>query len=396
MSIDCLKPTKENLADLKEANGKDTKAGFVLLNNGTTQYVNDTFINGLIGGNTGSGKTQSAVLPFLDQVIKKKESAIVMDPKDELLRSVHKSIDSEYQLFCINLRRPSYSMSGWDPLKAIRTLLKSDKPEERDMGYDMLNDLWDCVYSEDKTNDVFWPQSAKSFAKGLTLSLFKYADPEQMNIRSVSVMMQQSEERVPRLSGIAAKGLYDLLPYGSIAKTNLGTYACACNETRGSIHSVAVNSMSAFCESEGIMSLLCRDDLSILDLDVSKPFLIFIVLPLESSRYDQLGGILVSQLVKYLYAAAYRLGGSLPIRTNLILEEIGAVAKAIPDLDRYMATGRSCNIRTVLVVQSLAQIEHAYGKEKSEAIKDCINLTIGFMRRNGYACRTRCIYAQQR
>src|SRR5699024_5536066 len=107
-------------------------------------------------------------------------------------------------------------------------------------------------------------------------------------------------------------------------------------------------------------------------------FILIIITPDETDVYDTLSGLLVSQMSQNLIRIAQDKGGRLPIRVNIILEELGSVGKSIPTLPNLMVASRSRNIRLMLVLQSYTHRIDGYGKSKSETINSCIGITIGF------------------
>ena len=150
------------------------------------------------------------------------------------------------------------------------------------------------------------------------------------------------------------------------------------NETRASIHSVAASGLEVFSRSKGLMEMLSDDTLNIMDIDVNRPFILTVITPDETDVYDALSGLLVSQVSQHLIRVAQEKGGRLPIRVNIILEELGSVGKSIPSLPNLMVASRSRNMRLMLVLQSNAQLVDVYGKSKAETINSCIGITIGF------------------
>ena len=126
------------------------------------------------------------------------------------------------------------------------------------------------------------------------------------------------------------------------------------------------------------MEMLSDDTLNIMDIDVNRPFILTVITPDETDVYDALSGLLVSQVSQHLIRVAQEKGGRLPIRVNIILEELGSVGKSIPSLPNLMVASRSRNLRLMLVLQSIAQLTDVYGKSKAETINSCIGITIGF------------------
>lgn len=356
-------------------------AGPVLYCEKGVKYTDDSEAHIAVIGRTGVGKSQCGSLPFMREVLRKNESLLMIDPKGEGYRRNGCYIPSHYQKFILDFRSPYHSPSGWNPLSAAYRLFreKSSDPSSKDAAASMVSEFWEAVYPVDANSDPFWNESAANYAKGLTYGLFEQAsDEEQVNLDSISVMMDESEIRAGMYTQL--KMFYDALPTDSLAKKALAGYVSGPNDTRGSTHAVAAKGLEIFSRSKGLMEMLRggRDALNVLDIDVRRPFAIIIITPDETNVYDALAGILVSQIAQHLVCVAQEMGGRLPIRVNIILEELGSI-KSIVSLPTLMVTGRSRNIRLMLVLQSgSSQLEDIYGKSKAEIINSCIGITIGF------------------
>ncbi len=357
---------------IDKANG----AGPIVYVENGRKYSDDSEAHIGVFGRTGKGKSQCCVLPCCRNIVEKNESGIFLDPKGEIYRKLSCFIPAHYQVICLDFRNPRKSPTKWNPLSTPYRLFCSKDPDDNDVASSMLSELWNGVYPYDGHSDKFWTDSSANYAKGLTYGLFEMADADLINLDSVAVMMEQSEIRMG--SGTILKTFYDSLPLDSLAKRNLATYATAPNETRASIHSVAASGLEVFSRSRGLMEMLGEDTLNIMDIDVNRPFVCFVITPDETDVYDSLAGLFVSQLTQHLIRVAQEKGGKLPIRVNIILEELGSVGKSIPALPNLMVASRSRNMRLMLVLQSLAQLTDVYGKSKAETINSCIGITIGF------------------
>lgn len=327
-------------------------------------------------GRTGKGKSQCCSLPYMREVLKKGESLIMLDPKGEGFKRNDCFIPKEYQKFVVDFRNPRKSLTKWNPLTYPKKMYDSKDPNDNDVASSMISEFWNGVYPWDGHSDKFWTDASVNYAKGLTYGLFETFEDEYINLDSVAVMMEQSEERFGPIT--IAKAFYDMLPSDSLAKRNLATYVTGPNETRASIHSVAASGLEVFSRSRGLMEMLGEDTLDIKNLDVNRPFVLLILTPDETDVYDSLAGLLISQISQHLIRVAQDLGGRLPIRVNIILEELGSVGKSIPTLANLMVASRSRNMRLMLVLQSNAQLDDVYGKSKAETIRSSIGITIGF------------------
>lgn len=351
-------------------------AGPVVYVENGRKYSDDSESHIAVIGRTGKGKSQCCSLPFMREILRKGESLIMLDPKGEGYRKNSCYIPDSYQVFCVDFRNPRKSPTKWNPLSTPYRLFCSDDPDDNDIASSMVSELWNGVYPYDGHSDKFWTDSSVNYAKGLTYGLFETSAKEHINLDSIAVMMEQSECRLG--GGNILKTFYEELPIDSLAKRNLATYVTAPNETRASIHSVATSGLEVFSRSRGLMEMLGEDTLNIMDIDVERPFILTIITPDETDVYDALSGLLISQVSQHLIRVAQEKGGKLPVRVNVILEELGSVGKSIPTLPNLMVASRSRNMRLMLILQSLAQLTDVYGKSKAETINSCIGITIGF------------------
>lgn len=351
-------------------------AGPILYAANGRKYSDDGESHIAVIGRTGKGKSQCCSLPYMREILQKRESLIMLDPKGEGYQKNACYIPPDYQIFCVNFRTPRKSLTKWSPFSMPYRLFSSGDPDESDVASSMLSEFWNGVYPYDGHSDRFWTDSAANYAKGLTYALFQMAPKEHVNLDSVAIMMEQSEIRMG--TGTLLKTFYDDLPNDSLAKRNLAAYVTAPNETRASIHSVAASGLEVFSRSKGLMEMLADDTQNILDIDVCHPFCLVIIMPDETDVYDALAGLLISQISQHLIRVAQEKGGKLPIRVNLILEELGSVGRSIPSLPNLMVASRSRNMRLMLVLQSNAQLVDVYGKSKAETILSCVGITIGF------------------
>lgn len=367
-----------------ETNTKGMGAGPVLHFINGKRHSDDGEAHIAVIGQTGKGKSQCSSLPFMREVLLKHESLVMIDPKGEGYRRNACYIPDDYQVFCIDFRSPRRSPTRWNPLSAPYRLFKSPNPDDVDIACSMVAELWSDVYPVSVHEDAFWPQSAANYAKGLTYGLFEAGMESDININTISAMMEQSD--LTCSSGPATgfrrntmiNCFHASLPSDSLAKKCLASYVSGPDDTRNSIHSVAANGLEVFSRSKGLMYMLSEDTLNILDLDVDRPFVLIIITPDETNVYDSLSGFLISQVMQHLIRVAQNRGGKLPIRVNVILEELGSVGKSISTLANLCVASRSRGIRLMLILQSKDQLEDVYGKSKAETIYSSIGITIGF------------------
>ena len=370
--------TKEITRVFKSSAESDCGAGPIVYHKARMKWCDDGESHIAALGRTGMGKSQAVTLPYMREIISKGECLIIVDPKGEAYEKNACFIPDTYEKIIINLRNPRKSPSSFNLLKLPYELYKSSNPDDNDAASSAINELWRGVFPHEGP-DTFWPDAASNLGKALTYGLFETANKQYINLDSISVMLQQLEKRV--FGDTLAKKFYDYLPHNSLAKQNLASYISAPSETRGSIHSVASAGFEVFNRSKGLIEMLSReeDSFNLLNLDVDKPFIFVLITPDERSDCDCVAGLIISQITQFLIRVAQERGGRLPIKTHLILEELGSIGgKAIPNLAHLMVAGRSRGLRITLILQSYSQLIDTYGKSKAETIRSCVGTTYAF------------------
>jgi len=344
-----------------------------------TKYYDDSESHILVNGNTGCGKSGCVSSAYAINCLEAKENLICIDPKGDLYYRTCYLAERSHRVICIDFRNPRVSKDRWNPLLSPFEFYTSEDPTNKDIASNQLRATASSLYPRDSNADPFWCDSAIESFLGFTYGLFEKGSREQININSVARMMEVSEQRTGM--SFAAKEFSNSFPEDSIVRRHLAAYVSAPTETRASIHAVAANSMAVFSHSRGLMELLSHDTIGINSLDVDeKPLAIYIIIPDESSSFDSLAGLLVSQLMQHFIRLAHdKYNGRLPSRINLILEELSSVGKSISDLDKLMSAGRSRNIRIMMVLQNgSSQLVDVYGKSKASSINSCVGITFAF------------------
>lgn len=376
-------------------------AGPTIFTENGVNYYDPSEAHTLIIGSTGTGKsnTTAGSMGHVENISKARENLIMIDPKGEGIGKYgNELMDKGYEVKCINFDIPGKSPTTWDPLEYIRKLYASLYHDDKDFAATMLNEFAKSIYPNNKNADPFWTDSAAEFFMGCVYLLLENADTDEINLNSIDSIMQSADAKI----GVSTymKECYNILDDGSMAKRYLATYVNAPNDTRMSIFSVAKNGIAKFSQSKGLMNMLNNGNLNIRELDVDKPFALFIVKPDENSTYDALCGFLVTQLTQhFIKLARDKYNGQLPVKLHIILEELGCLGESITNLPNLMVASRSRNIRLCLVLQSYSQLEDIYGKSRSETILSSVGVTIAFSTSNwdtleewSHKCGNRTVY----
>ncbi len=327
-------------------------------------------------GVSGAGKSRRCSIPTTRMLIESGESFAVVDPKGEIYNQTACYLGDTYEWYVLNFRDMAASMC-WNPLMEPYRLYTSQDPSEREQACQMIDDLAASLYPIVGNNDPFWPCQARDLFAGACYLLFENARPEEVHIASVFHMISQGEETLGQ--GTYLKLLIDELPRDSIGGMMLKSYVTTANDTKGGIRSTFFMGISKFVRSAEMLKTLGNDQINIYGHTGQKPVAIYVILPDETPVFNELAGVFMSQItLHYIHLAQKNFNGRLPVRFNVILEELGNIGKAVPNLAYLMSASRSRNIRCHLFLQNMSQLSDIYGEEGAQTITSNADIILAF------------------
>jgi len=365
------KEIKEELerVEIKQSNSK--AAGVPLILNDNEMWVDNSEYHSLVIGATGSGKTQTVILPLVHSLAKAKESMIITDPKGEIYEKTSNMLRSRgYQILLLNFRDPQNG-NAWNPMTLPYEMYKSGN---QDKAIELLDDLaLNILYDDSNKNaDPFWEKTSADYFSGVALGLFEDAKPEEININSISLATTVGEEKFGGSTYI--KEYFAAKDPASPAAINASSTIMAPSETKGSILSVFKQKVKLFASRENLSEMLSHSDIDLESIG-ERPTAVFIVIQDEKKTYHSLVTILLKQIYETLIAVAQRHGGKLPVRTNFLLDEF-ANMPPLKDVTTMITAARSRAIRFTMIIQNFAQLDSVYGKEDAETIRGNCGNTI--------------------
>ena len=322
----------------------------------------------MILGVSGSGKSRRGTIPMVLSVLQNGESAVIVDPKGELYNNTLSMVPEDYEVHVIDFRDFfDINAEGWNPLMTPYVLYKSDDPRDRHIAEEMIENLAYSMYPKAPNTDPFWVDEARNVFLAAVYGLFEAGKVSEINLASVFHFISLGEERWG--AEMFLKHFADIQGISENVKMQIKSYVTTANDTRGGIRSTFLNGLSAFSRNSAVRDFLARNDLNINNIRGDKKTVIYVIIPDETEIYDRLAGVLVTQLAThYIRIAQNDHAGRLPIRVNMILEELGNIGSSIPNLPHLMTAGRSRNIRLAFVLQSMSQLKDIYGESKSSTI----------------------------
>lgn len=319
--------------------------------------LNNTYPT-LVIASTGSGKTQSIVLPMLKLSAEAGESVVVSDPNGEVYKVTADVLEKKgYKVNIIDIDNPNYG-NNFNPLYLPYDLYISgnkDKSMEliEDLGYYLLSGK-----SEKNSNsDPFWINSAINFFTGLVLYLFENAKKAEINLVSVVSLANELNQK-----GASDKFLENIDKNSSIYVNISGTL-CAPTETRGSIISVFNQKIKLYISRENLSNMLSTTDFDFINLGNEKTAL-FIVGG-TSSHSENLIPLIINQVCNVidLYAKKNKM-------INILLDEFDQLVP-IKNFYKLITPARSMYVRFTVIIKSYMDLVNIYGKEDTETLKQC-------------------------
>lgn len=347
------------LTNIKEINviGENDIVNTVGLPIGSIEdkIIVDTNIgNSLVIGATGSGKTQSILLPMLEQGLRSGESLFVNDSNGELYITTSKRfIDNGYNVININLDNTDISDS-WNPFTLMSKLYKENKQDD---AYKLLNESLSYLISEDRPNaDPFWTNTASQYLTGIILSLFeKNIDISKINFESISKFTTEynSEEVIEYIEELDKEGI----AYKNISPTYL-----APSETKASIMSVLNQKLTSLLGRNKIVSRLSTDSFDISNIRNNKTIIYF--------TYDDSNIIDCSLYNIFIEQIIYVLNNDNNKKPyTLLLDDFDSNSKQINRLNNKINNLRRVYGQTVLFVSGLDMLTKIYGETNVEVLK---------------------------
>jgi len=348
----------------------------VFVCNDGTSYVNTETEHSIIFGGTGSGKSRRLIAPLICQLAEAGDggSMIITDVKGEfstgsLSGKVNGCLDKNgYTRYFLDFR--NMQSDSINILDYPYQLYRAGKEDLAGMEIDSIISTLASGYSD--ARDPFWHESASSFIKGLILLAFRLCPADAINMSTILSFCtykgsEALETALSHLSNI--KGNSTLTMLESVLSNPENTRRCVLSSSGQLIRS--------FTNNNKLCQMLSQSSFNLEDLLKPKVAL-FIILPDETSSYDNIAGLLIKQITSFLVESAYKTkNGMLEHRINFILDEFCNLLEPgnnTAQFGRALSAFRSRNIRYFLVAQGLNQLKHVYGSDADIILANTKNL----------------------
>ena len=330
-------------------------SGIPVIYEGNTVYTTRAGAHTLVVGVTGSGKTQTMILPRIKLSMLAEESIIVNDSKGELYKQTAKELKNRgYNVIVLDYDKSIYG-NYYNPLSLAYNLYKEN---DKDKSTRLLEEIGYYLFSDPKsTSDPFWENSVIDYFTGLCLYLFK-KNKKEATIREVyELCMSLSDDKE------AKDFLNEIRKDNRIYCYVSGTLS-APKDTKGSIISVANQKFKYYISKEKLTEMMSKTDFDIKRISNEKTA-IFILNGCYESSYTLIP-LFINQVLECIdYYGRNK-------RVNMILDDFDKL-KPIKDFELLINGSRYNNISFTVVIQSFVNLINTYGKDNYEIIKLCFS-----------------------
>ncbi len=302
-------------------------------------------------GASGTMKSRAVIRNALFQALRRGESVVVTDPKGELYGDTAALYrKAGYTVRVFNLADPKCS----DRWNCMDDILRGDP-----MAAQILTGVIIGNTGSGKS-DPFWDNGEANLLKALVLLVA--GDPalprEHKNLGTV----YQTLTGCPSLRELKAK--FAKLPPGHPALAAWHLFAQSAANVQANFVT-GLGSRLQVLQNPPARDLVCRSEIS-LSLPATQPCAYYLVLSDQDTTLSFLSSLFFTFLFQTLVRTAdARPERCCPVPVNLILDEfvnIGRIGGAADgsDFTRALSTVRSRNIRILLAVQSVGQLQNKY------------------------------------
>lgn len=317
--------------------------------------------NVLIIGGSGSGKTRNFIKPNIMQM---HSSYVITDPKGTILNELGLMLlKNNYKIKIINLINFDKSMR-YNPLAYIK--------DEKDI-LKLAETIIENTKGEGRDGDDFWIKAEKLLYQALIGAIFYEFPDYECNLNSLMEMLNMSEVRE---NDDTFKNAVDLWfedlekdKPSHFAVKQYKSYKMAAGKTAKSILISCSARLSAFNIPQ-VADLMSEDEME-LDMIGDEKTALFVIIPDTDATFNFIASMMYTQLFNLLITKADDVhGGRLPIHVRCMLDEFANIGK-IPQFEKLIATMRSREISSSIVLQTQSQLKAIYKDHTDTIIGNC-------------------------
>ena len=311
----------------------------------------DTRLNKHIAicGASGTMKSRAVIRNALFQCLKNDESVVICDAKSELYKDTSELFRANgYEVKVFNLVSPANSDS-WNCMSDL-------------MGDTLLAQVLTNVIIGNTSSgkgDHFWDNGEGNLLKALVLYIDKdpTRTPSEKNLPAVYQLLTQNSEN-------QLMTMFSRLPLDHPARAPFNLFAQSSDTVRSGII-LGLGTRLQVMQNKAVQSITSRSDID-LTAPGKKKCAYYLILSDQDTTMAFLSSLFFSFLmIKLTRYADTCAGGRCSVPVNLILDEFNNIGKLGgaedgSDFTRFLSVCRSREIRVMLAVQSLGQLQNRY------------------------------------
>ncbi len=345
--------TEKEMKEVLEISSAQKAEGIILgeYNGNVICLPKDTRLNRHIAvfGASGTMKSRAIIRNALFQAIKRNESVVITDPKGELYSDTSELFrQNGYEVKVFNLVHPEHSDS-WNCM--------SDLQGDTLLAQDLTNVIIGNTSSG--KGDHFWDNGEANLLKALVLyvEFDSTRSKEMKNLPAVYRLLTQYSER-------QLTQMFEKLPLDHPARAPYNLFAQASDTVRSGII-IGLGTRLQVLQNQAVSKITSRSDID-LTLPGRHKCAYFIIVSDQNTTMAFLSSLFFS----FLFTKLTRYADSLPdqrceVPVNMILDEfnnIGKIGSAADgsDFARTLSVIRSRDIKVMMAVQSLGQLQNRY------------------------------------
>ncbi|MEN1990230.1 VirD4-like conjugal transfer protein, CD1115 family [Paenibacillus hubeiensis] len=344
-------------------------------------YVDTEDGNTIIIGATRSGKTRRLVFPTIWMLAHAGESMIVTDPKGELYDRSSGFLESMgYKVHYLDYRKPGRGSRDNYLEPVIQALKAGDVAMATKHAWTIAHMFVYQKPGNDKGESI-WKDGPESVIAALILAVAIEAPrDDQKHMYSVyKILIELGKVKKVRMGNqiidfVPLSDYFDRLPLDHPAREAYGIASLAPERTRASFFSSAAALLRLFADPS-IAYLTSKKEFDVTRAGNEKTA-IFLIIPDEDTTRHAYAALNVAQSYDALVDEANNhVGGRLPIRVNVLLEEFGNMPP-FPDMDTKLTVSLGRGVRWFMIIQAYSQLDSKYGPQVAKTLKGNVQSTI--------------------
>lgn len=321
-------------------------------------------LNMIVEGGPGTGKSRGFVIPNILQLVGSGSSAMVVDPKGELLANTGELLREHgvrVKVFDVKDMDKSHHYNPFNYIHSVEDAIK------------VVDMIWSSTLGENKSegNDPFWPGAARAGFLAYVLYIWSFAPYEEQNFETVFYMF---ENDAPPKNPKEQSPISVL--FNDVRKNEpnhpaifwYDTMHSGTDDMQLSVRAIFSERLKYFT-LPSVIDLTRNDELALNEL-TDEQTVLFCITPITNKSFNFLVSLLFMQLIDELYLTAdRRYHSKLPRHFHFLIDEFYKFKVDQENFQGFLSTNRGYNISCTMIIQAYSQLEEGYKKEGAAAIQ---------------------------